>query len=460
MPTVESILRTIASWKYIIVSDLRDAFYQIPMDKGSMKWCGTPTPYRGLRVYQVAVQGLPGSSEVLEELLCTVLGEYVKQGFVAKIADDLNVGGETIENLFNNWAKVLNALFDNGLKLKAVKTIITPTKTEILGWFWNNGSITASKHKISPLASCDPPTTVTALRSYVGAYKVFNRVIRGCALLLDDLEKSMHGKQKSDKIVWTDQLLERFKTSQDSLSNISVVQLPKSSDRMILVHDGSRLGIGSVLYLIRSGEMKLGGFFSAKLKTHQSLWYPCEIEALSIASSVSHYAPYIVQSNHRTQLLTDNRPCVQAWSKMKRGEFSSSARVSTSLSILSQYNVDVQFIKGAFNLPSDFQSRNPQSCENECCQICKFISENDGSVVRAVSIEAVLAGHDQVPFATRSSWKNLQMECPDLRRVHAHLSQGTRPTAKKSKATIVKKFLRNAKIARDGLLVVKPWPTS
>ena len=230
MPTVESILRTIASWKYIIVTDLRDAFYQIPMDKGSMKWCGTPTPYRGLRVYLVAVQGLPGSSEVLEELLCTVLGEYVKQGFVAKIADDLNVGGESIENLFDNWSKVLKALLDNGLKLKGPKTIIAPTRAQILGWLWNNGSITACKHKISSLASCDPPMTVTALRSYVGAYKVFNRIIRSCASLLDDLEKFMSGKQKNDKLVWTDNLLERFKASQTALSDVSVVQLPKPSD--------------------------------------------------------------------------------------------------------------------------------------------------------------------------------------------------------------------------------------
>ena len=455
MPTVESILRTIASWRYIIITDLRDAFYQIPMDKGSMKWCGTPTPYRGLRVYQVAVQGLPGSSEVLEELLCTVLGEYVKQGFTAKIADDLSVGGQSIQDLFDNWSKVLRALFNNGLKLKGPKTSIAPSKAEILGWLWNNGSITACAHKISPLISCKPPTTVTAMRSYVGSYKVFNRLIRGCASLLDVLEKSICGKQKSDKIVWTDKLLELFKSSQHALNNVSVVQLPRASDKLILVHDGSRIGIGSVLYLLRGEETKLGGFFSAKLKGHQSLWYPCEIEALSISASVTHYSQYIVQSDHRTQLLTDNRPCVQAWSKMKRGEFSSSARVSTSLSILSQYNVDVQFIKGTYNLPSDFQSRHPPSCEENCCQICKFVQDSDHSVVRAVSVDDVLAGREQVPFATRSSWKNLQMQCPDLRRVHAHLAAGTRPTAKKTKMTTVKRFLRNVKIARDGLLVVK-----
>jgi hypothetical protein len=379
----------------------------------------------------------------------------VKEGFVAKIADDLNVGGNTIEELFQNWAKVLDALAQNGLKLKAIKTIIAPTIAQILGWMWNNGTITASVHKISPLITCKPPETVTALRSYVGAFKVFNRIVRGCANFLSDLEKFMSGKKKNEKLVWSDSMLESFAKSQTTLSQASVITLPHPSDQLIIVHDGSKVGIGSVLYLRRGETTKLGGFFSAKLKVHQQLWYPCEIEALSIAASIAHHSPYIVQSHRRTQVLTDNRPCVQAWVKMKRGEFSSSARVGTFMSMLSQYDVDVQFIKGEFNLPSDFQSRHPPACEENCCQICKFVENSENVVVRKANAEKVLAGHEPVPFATRSSWKNLQLECPDLRRVHAHLSQGTRPTAKKSKSTVVKRFLRNAKIARDGLLIVK-----
>jgi hypothetical protein len=39
--------------------------------------------------------------------------------------------------------------------------------------------------------------------------------------------------------------------------------------------------------------------------------------------------------------------------------------------------------------------------------------------------------------------------------VHAYLTNGTRPTTKNTKVGIAKKFLRNATVARDGLLVVK-----
>ena len=372
MPTVESTLRTVSEWKYLISTDLRDAFFQIPLDKESMKWCATHTLYRGLRVYVVACQGLPGSSEWLEELLSLLLGSLIQEGWVAKVADDLYVGGLSLEHLLHNWSQVLNILYVNGLKVKAIKTFIVPTHIQMLGWDWHDGCISACQHKLLPLLKCNPPETVTLLRSYIGAYKVFNRIIRGCAKNLDDLEKFITGKQKNEKLSWTESITKSFRDSQAALSSVATITLPRRSDQLVIVHDGSQLGVGSVLYLKRDDSIHLGSFFSAKLKSHQSLWYPCEIEALSIAVSVTHFAPYIRESLNKTQILTDSRPCVQAWGKMRRGQFSTSARVATFMSTLSQFNVEVQHISGSLNLPSDFLSRNPMACSSHSLNIFIF----------------------------------------------------------------------------------------
>ena len=50
MPDVDS-TSSIARWKYLITSDLTNAFYQIPLSKSSMKYCSFATPYHGVRVY-------------------------------------------------------------------------------------------------------------------------------------------------------------------------------------------------------------------------------------------------------------------------------------------------------------------------------------------------------------------------------------------------------------------------
>ena len=99
---VDSSLRLIGQWKHIITSDLTSAFYQIPLARESMKYCGVATPYRGTRVYARYAMGMPGSETALEELMCRVLFNLLQEGVVAKLADDLHCGGDTPDELLEN----------------------------------------------------------------------------------------------------------------------------------------------------------------------------------------------------------------------------------------------------------------------------------------------------------------------------------------------------------------------
>ena len=139
--------------------------------------------------------GIPGSEVALEELLCRVLGDLIEEGVVCKIADNLFCGGQTLEELYNNWERVLNAMQKSDLKLSAVQTIINPTSTTILGWVWSQGSISASPHQILSLSNCSRPETVKQLRSFIGAYKIIARVIKHCASFLAYFEDMTAGKQ-------------------------------------------------------------------------------------------------------------------------------------------------------------------------------------------------------------------------------------------------------------------------
>ena len=118
------------------------------------------TPFRGVRVYSCSAMGMPGSETALEELLCRVLGYLLEERVVAKLADDISYGGNTIAELQRNVGRLLQCFTDSGLRLSATKTTICPAKTMILGSVWNLGTIQASSHRIATLASCDMPLTV------------------------------------------------------------------------------------------------------------------------------------------------------------------------------------------------------------------------------------------------------------------------------------------------------------
>ena len=154
-----------------------------------------------------------------------------------------------------------------------------------------------------------------------------------------------------------------------------------------IVTDGAvnKRGLGATLYVTRQDWLHLAGFYSYKLRKHQVTWFPCEVEALSIAASVKHFRPFIIQSKHRACILTDSQPCVQALNKLCRGEFSASPQVTSILTIVSRYQVSLQQPAGTANLPSDFASCNSPDCNEPQCQICSFVHETETSVVHGIS---------------------------------------------------------------------------
>ncbi|XP_070546547.1 uncharacterized protein [Ptychodera flava] len=228
----------------------------------------------------------------------------------------------------------------------ATKTTIGPATATILGWIWHKGTLSASRHSIATLSSCQPPKSVRGLRSFIGAYKVLARVIPGCASLLTPLENTTAGLQSTDNIVWTDTLYDTFNAAQLALSTNWAITLPRPSDQLWIVTDAAvkSHGIDYSLYISCHNKLHLAGFFSAKLRGRQATWLPCEVEALCIAVSVKHFSPYIIQSHHKPCVLTDSKPCVQAYEKLCRGEFSASPRVTTFLSAASRYQASVRHL--------------------------------------------------------------------------------------------------------------------
>ena len=124
--STEDILRFLAKYRYIIKTDVMKQFFQLAMEKSSMKYIGVLTPFKGLCVYTRAAMGMPGSTEHLDELMSRVLGNLMQEGVCIKLADDLYTGGDTVEELLHNWERILQCFEANDLRLPATKTEICP----------------------------------------------------------------------------------------------------------------------------------------------------------------------------------------------------------------------------------------------------------------------------------------------------------------------------------------------
>ena len=80
MPDVDTTLRTIAPWRYLIKTDLNIAFHHIPPPLlVSLKYCGVANSFRGIRVYKRSAMGMPGAETTFEEMMCRVLGDFIQE---------------------------------------------------------------------------------------------------------------------------------------------------------------------------------------------------------------------------------------------------------------------------------------------------------------------------------------------------------------------------------------------
>ena len=381
--------------------------------------------------------GMSGSETALEEIMSRVSGDFIHEDFITKIVDDLYMGGDSEDELVSHWLVVLQALSKNNLGLSSFKTVIAPKFTTVLGCVWQNGSLRASPHHIAAIPSVKPHKTVHALCSFIGPYKIWSHVLQGYADKMQPLDSAVAGKQSHDHITWTEELLKAFRSAQHALNDCKIITLPHPSDTLCLVTDASvnECGLWATLYVLRDDKLHLAGFFSARLCKHQVTWLPCEVEALAIATMVNHFVPYILQANQRTHVITDCRPCVLEYKKLCCGEFSNSACVTAFLSTISRFQLTIDHLVGAANLPSDFASPNPD--------------DQSGMPVYRRPSGGICPFNDSAgccPFTSHPAWVSTQQDCPDLRRVHAHLKQGTRPQKKVTNVPDVKRYLRQVTI--------------
>ena len=214
------------------------------------------------------------------------------------------------------------------------------------------------------------------------------------------------------------------------IKNLEQIYTPTPNDKIQTFSDYSEehKAVGGRMVIIRNinnKEMKLnGGFFSARLNDFQTKWLPCEGESLVCKLVLEHFKHYIRENNNTIHHFTDSLPCVQAFKRARLGAFSTSARISTFLTTISSLNVEIHHTPGKNIQLVDYNSRNPTTCSQAKCQICKFIKEqveigDNVGKLNSIQIQDILSGKTQIPFLQRNSW--LQAQNND--RTHVKLRQ-------------------------------------
>ena len=94
--TYKEICIFLARWKYFVLFDLTNSYFQIPLKKELWPYMAVMTPHRGIKILTRAGQGLQNSDTELEQLICQILGDEIHSGSTLVARDDGLVGVNSI----------------------------------------------------------------------------------------------------------------------------------------------------------------------------------------------------------------------------------------------------------------------------------------------------------------------------------------------------------------------------
>ena len=343
----QAIFSNLSSCKYFTSIDLKNGFWQIPLDKDCRKYTAFITEF-GLFQFKVLPFGISTGPAIFSRLMRKV---FANTEHVYTFLDDILVATVDLETHVQTIDKVFSLLNDANLKINIKKCHFCAESIDFLGQTLSSDVIQPQRDKLDAINNFVLPKTKKQLQSFLGLANYYRNYVRNYAEIackLYDLVK----KSSPKNINWTDEYLSCFENLKSSLSqDIKLYHLDPNKP-FILQTDASSYAVGAVLgqRLDSDGPVLPIQCISKKLNESQRRYSTIEREAYAVVWAVQKLSFYllgnhfIIESDH--QPLSYLNKNSKSNDKLRRWEL-----------MLNNFDYEVSYTPGKDNHMSDCLSR-------------------------------------------------------------------------------------------------------
>lgn len=347
MPLIEGLLSRLDRTKYITSIDLKDAFWQIPLDPESREKTAFAVPGRPLYDFVTMPFGLCNAAQSL----CRLMDKVIPHQFHDRVfvyLDDLLVASADFEEHLQLLREIAKRLELAGLTINVEKSKFVLKSIEYLGYIVGDGTLSANPEKVRAIAEFPVPKTVKQVRRFVGVTGWYRRFIANYSSKAAPLT-SLTGKKK--KFVWSQEAQAAFELLKESLLTAPVLIQPDFKKHFFIQCDASTTGIGSVLFQKSDdGSEHPIAYYSHKLTGSQRNYSVTELECLAAVLSIKKFRCYV--EGHPFTVITDHNSL--KWLMDQKDLTSRLTRWSLKLQA---YNFNIEYRRGSENTVADALSR-------------------------------------------------------------------------------------------------------
>lgn len=370
-PRIEDLVTRTRNCQFFSTMDINSAFWSIPLrisdrpktafvtQEGHFQW--TCLPF-----------GLKTSPAIFQRILSNIMRKHQLTDFAVNYIDDILIFSKSFPEHINHLNRLFEAIKKEGFRLKFSKCNFASDAVKYLGHVIQNNSVRPLKDNLISIKNFPIPKTQKNVRQFLGKINFYNKYIPNIAITLEPMHRLL---RKNQKFIWSTECQRAFDKMKEILCSQPVLTIFDPELAINIYTDASILGIGAVLKQPQmNGEEKPVAYFSKKLNEAQKKKKAIYLECLAIKECVKYWQYWLI--GRKFTVFSDHQPLKNMNIKARTDE-----ELGDLTYYLSQYDLEIKYSPGKYNLEADCLSRNPvlESTENmeEQLKIVNFIELRD-----------------------------------------------------------------------------------
>ncbi|GKC69068.1 reverse transcriptase domain-containing protein [Tanacetum coccineum] len=259
---------------------------------------------------------------------------------------DVLVFGDSFDKCLVNLEQMLIRCKQAHLVLNWEKCHFMVTEGIVLGHKVYSAGLEVDKAKIDVIAIQPPPTSVKAIRSFLGHAEFYCRFIKDFSKISRLMTKLL---EKDAVFDFNKECIEAFESLKEKLTNAPIMISPDWSQPFELMCNASDFAVRAVLGQ-REGKHFHPIYFASKtLNNAQQNYTITEKELLAVVFAFNKFRSYLVLS--KTIVFTDHYALKYLFAKQD-----AKPRLIRWILLLQEFNIEIKNKKGAENLTADHLS--------------------------------------------------------------------------------------------------------
>jgi len=348
-PLIEDLMMKTRDCKFFSKLDINSAFWAIPLrisdrhktafvtQEGHFQW--TCLPF-----------GLKTAPAIFQRIMCNIIRKHKLADFTISYIDDILIFSKSFEDHIKHLTQLFQAIKIEGFRLKFSKCSFAENSVKYLGHIIQNNSVRPLKDNLISIKNFPTPKTQKNVRQFLGKINFYHKYVPKIAIKLEPLHNLL---RKGNEFKWTKKCQKSFDEMKQILCTQPVLTIFDPNLPIHIYTDACLLGVGAVLKQPQEdGIEKPAAFFSKKLNEAQKRKKAIYLECLAVKECVRYWQHLLI--GRKFKVFSDHKPLENLNIKSRTDE-----ELGDLTYYLSQYDLEIKYEPGKYNLEADCLSRNP-----------------------------------------------------------------------------------------------------